>query len=220
MLTSQMKRQLKVQHVRELTPSTYVLRFDREGIDFRAGQHILLGIEGEVQAREYSIYSAENDDYFEVLIKEVEDGVVSKQLRKIKAGETVKFENPVGYFVIDSDDIKTKKFLFIASGTGIAPFRSFIRSYKGIDYKILHGVRYSTEAYDKVDYDEDRHILCTTADTKGDFKGRVTEYVKQNPVDPETECYLCGNCEMIHEVYDILLKQGVPSEKLHAEVYF
>ena len=220
MLTSQMTRKLKVQSIRNLTPSTYVMRFDREGTEFKAGQHILLGMEGEVQAREYSIYSGEHDDYFEVLIKEIEDGLVSKQLKKLKPGDTVKFENPVGYFTINEEDIKTKKFLFVASGTGIAPFRSFVKTYDKLDYKVLHGVRKFEEAYDRSDFDARRHILCTTKDDKGNFRGRVTEYIKQHPVDPDTECYLCGNCEMIHEVYDILVGQGFPSERLHAEVYF
>lgn len=212
---------LNVQAIRELTPSTYVLRFDRNRIPFRSGQHILLGKKDDIQAREYSIYSAEQDDYFEVLIKEVRDGMVSKQLRHVKPGESLNFENPVGYFVLQDEDIKKRQFLFIASGTGIAPFHSFVKSYPGLDYRLLHGVRYANEAYEKETYDKERLVLCTSRDTKGDYKGRVTDYLKANPIaDKDTLCYFCGNCEMIHEAYDILLNQGVPSENLFAEVYF
>lgn len=212
---------LKVINVRDLTPSTYVIRFERNGIPFRAGQHILLGKKNDLQAREYSIYSAEQDDFFEVLIKEVKEGLVSKQLKKSMPGDPLNFEKPVGYFILNEEDIKTKKFLFIASGTGIAPFHSFVRSYPDFDYQLLHGVRYSGEAYDRDHYKADRHTLCTSRDSQGDFRGRVTDYLKQNPIkDKDTLCYFCGNCEMIHEAYDILLKQGVPSENLFAEVYF
>lgn len=212
---------LRAISVRDLTPSTYVLRFERNGIPFRAGQHILLGIHGEIQAREYSIYSAEQDDFFEVLIKEVQDGMVSRQLRHVNEGDVLNFENPVGYFIIKDEDIASKKFLFIASGSGIAPFHSFVRTYPGLDYKILHGVRNVSEAYDRKDYDPARHVLCTSRDKKGDFHGRVTEWLKKNPIqERNTHCYLCGNCEMIHEAYDILLSQGIPSENLFAEVYF
>lgn len=212
---------LKVSGLRDLTDSTYVLRFERNGIPFRAGQHILLGMKDEIQAREYSIYSAEQDDYFEVLIREVKEGHVSKELRHTKHGEPLNFENPVGYFIINDEDLKKKKFLFIASGTGIAPLHSFVRSYPGLDYTVLHGVRYGHEAYDRQDYDAARHILCTSRDKNGDFHGRVTDYLHQNPIqDKDTLCYFCGNCEMIHEAYDILLKQGVKSENLFAEVYF
>ena len=212
---------LRVISVRELTPTTYVLRFDRNKIPFRAGQHILLGKKDDVQAREYSIYSSEQDEYFEVLIKEVKDGIVSKQLKRLKPGDPVNFENPVGYFILKDEDISNRKFLFIASGTGIAPFHSFVRSYPGLDYYLLHGIRYANEAYDKHHYDKNRLVLCTSRDEKGDFRGRVTDYLMTHSIaDTNTLCYFCGNCEMIHEAYDILLKQGVPSENLFAEVYF
>jgi ferredoxin/flavodoxin---NADP+ reductase len=214
-------RALNVRSIRELTPSAYVLRFDRNHIPFRAGQHILLGKKDDLQAREYSIYSAEQDDYFEVLIKEVKEGMVSKQLKGLHPGDPVNFENPVGYFILRNEDIKNRKFLFIASGTGIAPFHSFVRSYPGLEYKLLHGVRYAEESYDIRDYEKDRLILCTSRDAKGDFHGRVTDYLNARPVeDKNTLCYFCGNCEMIHEAYDIMLKQGIPSENLFAEVYF
>jgi ferredoxin--NADP+ reductase len=212
---------LKVTGIRDLTPSAYVIRFDRNQVPFRAGQHILLGKKDDIQAREYSIYSAEKEDYFDVLIKEVKEGMVSKQLRRVKPGEQLNFENPVGYFILKDEDIHTRKFLFIATGTGISPFHSFVKSHPGLDYQLLHGVRFASEAYDRQDYNNGRLILCTSRDRKGDFKGRVTDYLRKHPVeDKNTLCYFCGNVEMIHEAYDIMLKQGVPSQNLFAEVYF
>jgi ferredoxin--NADP+ reductase/benzoate/toluate 1,2-dioxygenase reductase subunit len=178
-------------------------------------------MKGDLQAREYSLYSGESDDFFEVLIKEVEKGMVSRQLKRLKPGEEVNFESPVGYFVIRDENVSSRKFLFIASGTGIAPFHSFVKTFPNLDYKLLHGVRHPGEAYDRQDYEPGRHILCTSGSAGGDFSGRVTGYLRENPVeDRDTLCYLCGNCEMIHEAYDILLKQGIPSENLFAEVYF
>jgi ferredoxin--NADP+ reductase/benzoate/toluate 1,2-dioxygenase reductase subunit len=215
-----MTKTLKILQIRELTESTYVMRFERNGVPFKAGQHVLLGTKDDIQAREYSIYSGEHDDFFEVLIKEVKEGIVSKKLRKLQPGDTVKFENPVGYFVLNEEKIKTTKYLFIASGTGIAPFHSFVQTFKDLDYKILHGVRFVNEAYESEHYGRDRLIICTSRDKKGDYHGRVTQYLKENKIDPDTQCYLCGNCEMIHEAYDILINQGVPSDNLHAEVYF
>lgn len=212
---------LKVHGTRDLTPTAYVIRFDRNNIPFRAGQHILLGKKDDIQAREYSVYSAEQDNFFEVLIREVKEGLVSRQLRKVKPGEPLNFENPVGYFILKDEDIHTRKFLFIASGTGIGPFHSFVRSYPGLDYKLLHGIRYGYEAFDKQDYERNRLVLCTSRDRKGDFHGRVTDYLRKHPVeDKNTLCFFCGNVEMIHEAYDIMLKQGVPSQNLFAEVYF
>jgi len=205
---------------RHLTESAYVLRMSRRGLQFRSGQHILLGEAGSIHNREYSVYSAEQDDFFEVLIKEVDDGLVSKQLKKLKAGSKLQLEGPLGFFTIEPELIGNAKFLFVATGSGIAPFHSFVKSYSSLDYQLLHGVRYATEAYDKETYSSERYVLCTSQDEGGGFRGRVTDYLKGNPVEPETHCYLCGNFEMIHEVFEILEKQGVPPQQVHAEVYF
>ncbi len=77
------------------------MRFDRNGMTFRAGQHITLGIPGNNQVREYSIYSTEQDTALEVLIKEVETELVSRQLRKLMPGELLEVDGPFGYFTVD-----------------------------------------------------------------------------------------------------------------------
>ncbi len=80
--TIAMRKIYRLHEIRDITEDTYVMRFDRNGMPFRAGQHITLGIPGNNQVREYSIYSTEHDNALEVLIKEVETGSVSKQLSK------------------------------------------------------------------------------------------------------------------------------------------
>ena len=145
---------------------------------------------------------------------------MSKKLKRLIPGETVEIEGPFGYFVLDGHKIATNDFLFIASGTGISPFHSFVASYPQLNYTLLHGVRTQNEGYEKDDYDINHHILCTSREDKGNFHGRVTDYIKKHPVDPLTLCYLCGNSEMVDDAYRILEKQGVPPAHLHAEIYF
>lgn len=210
----------QVLSLRMLTPTAYVLRVERKGLEFKAGQHLLLGRNGSIESREYSVYSTESDDFFEVLVKEVDDGLVSKQLKQLKAGDKVKLDGPLGFFTLERETIANGKFLFIATGTGISPFHSMVKSYPGLNYRLLHGVRYSNEAYDRQDYEPSRHILCTTGDQGGDFYGRVTDFLRKNPVLKDTHCFLCGNFNMIHEAFEILEQQGVPSSQVHAEVYF
>lgn len=211
---------LKVLEINELTLSSYILRLERKGIEFKAGQHISLGFGLSGATREYSIYSSESDNYIDVLIKEVEDGLVSKQLKISNIGDKVRYDGPVGYFTIKEDLIENNNFLFIASGTGIAPFHSFTKSYPTLNYTLLHGVRYSFEAYERSEYDANHFVLCSTRDDKGGYFGRVTEYLKDYPFDNKTQVYLCGNCDMIHDAYDILLSQGFSADNLHSEVYF
>lgn len=206
--------------IRHLTPSAYVLQMTRRGLAFKAGQHLLLGKAGSIQNREYSVYSGEKDDFFEVLIKEVDDGMVSKTLKKLQPGDQVQVEGPLGFFTIESQLMENANFLFVGTGSGIAPFHSFTRSYPQLNYTLLHGIRNGNEAYEREHYPNDREIICTSGDATGDFHGRVTEYIKQNPVAKDTHCFLCGNFNMIHEVFEILEKQGIPAEQVHAEVYF
>jgi ferredoxin--NADP+ reductase/benzoate/toluate 1,2-dioxygenase reductase subunit len=209
----------RLQELRTLTADTYVMRFDRSSMNFRAGQHITLGIPGNNQVREYSIYSTEQDPSIEVLIKEVDNGLVSKQLRKLIPGELLDVDGPFGYFTIDEKN-KNRKFLFVGTGTGIAPFRSITGSYPNLDYTILHGVRYGTDAYERHRYPKDRYVLCTSRDQLGHYHGRVTEYLKQKSLDSDTLVYLCGNCDMIYDVYDYLTSLGFPSGNIKTEVYF
>ena len=47
----------KIQQIRHLTNSTYVIRMDRGGMKFIAGQNLNLGIAGDTEKRDYSIYN-------------------------------------------------------------------------------------------------------------------------------------------------------------------
>ena len=209
----------RLQQIRFLTNETFVLRFDRNGMKFKAGQHITLGIPGNNEVREYSIYSTEQDSSLEVLIKEVDTGSVSKQLKKLIPGELLEVDGPFGYFTVNEKSMD-KKHLFIGTGTGISPFRSITGSYPDLNYKILHGVRYSGEAYERQHYGPDRYVLCTSRDETGDYPGRVISYLKQMLLDSDTLVYLCGNCDMIYDVYDYLTSQGFASSNIKTEVYF
>ena len=81
--------------ITDLTDSTYILQIDKKDMEFEAGQHILLGRENDPDQREYSIYSGSDDEYLEVLIKEVTDGKVSKHLKNLKPGDMLNVEGPL-----------------------------------------------------------------------------------------------------------------------------
>lgn len=209
-----------VHSIRHLSNTAYVLRFDRNNMDFLPGQHLSVGLANDPQAREYSIYSSINDDFLEILVKEVEDGIVSKRLKKVKAGQALRVTGPMGFFKLETDCIHKFPHLFIATGTGISPFHSFIKSYAGLNYQLIHGVRTANEAYEKENYEAKRYHLCTSRDNKGQFHGRTTDYLRKYQLHPDTRVYLCGNCDMIFEAYDILTDKGIPTENIHTEVYF
>lgn len=214
------QKKYTVESIRHLTQTTYIVRFSRNDLDFVAGQHLSVGLHNDVQAREYSIYSAEKDDFLEIIVKEVENGLVSKKLKKVKVGQELRVSGPMGFFKLNENKIKTHQHLFVATGTGISPFHSITQSYPELNYRLVHGVRFGNEAYERDHYQQGQFTLCTSRDKKGDFHGRTTSYLKTLDIDNNTLIYLCGNCDMIFEAYDILTNKGIPTENIYTEVYF
>jgi ferredoxin/flavodoxin---NADP+ reductase len=209
----------RVLAVRELSPGAYVLRFERNGVEFSPGQYLNVGIAGRTDVREYSVYSGAGEDALEILVKEVEGGLVSQKLRRCRPGDELAVEGPFGFFTISAEARRERSFLLIATGTGISPFHCFAASYPGLDYRVLHGVRTTAECYEHAAF-ANRVTTCVSRGEGGNLRGRVTDYLRSHPVDPAGLCYLCGNCDMIYESFDILRSQGVPSRQLFAEVYF
>lgn len=219
-IKSQSLKKHKVIEVRYLTDSAFVVRLERNGLSFQTGQFVMLSPGNTREQREYSVYSGEGDDYLEVLVREIDKGTISKLLKQVKPGETVDVDGSFGFFKFHPKMFPSEKFLFVASGTGISPFHSFVRTFPELDYHLVHGVRFAEEAYEHYDFEKQKITLCTTGDSKGDFAGRVTDYLASQKLNPETNCFLCGNSEMITEMFDILTAKGVPVSNIYSEVYF
>ena len=211
----------KILKIRDLSSSAYVLRLERKELNFKPGQCFNLGLKDSGINREYSIYSGTNDPYLEFLIKEVQGGTVSTALRKVNPGNEIDLHGPYGSFVSTQDKIKNTAFTFIATGTGIAPFHSFVKTYPDLDYRIINGIRTAEERYDYNDYDRKRLTTCITRDDYwSGFKGRVTDYIQKNYIDPTHIYFLCGNQGMIREGYDLLRLKGVSGDHIFTEAFF
>lgn len=210
--------QLKVINRRTLSDSAYVLCFERNETIFVPGQHIYVGLDDN-DNRPYSIYSGIQDNFLEILVKEVDNGNLSRKLKLIQIGEYLSIDQPHGSFTIDEDEKRAPLYL-IGTGTGISPYRSFVRSYPLLNYKIIHGIRNIHEAYDRHEYDENRYICCTTGEPKGDFRGRITAFLNSETINKQAYYFLCGNYEMIDEVFDLLTALGIDKMKIKTEGYF
>jgi len=213
-------RRHKIISVRNLTDLTFVIRLERNNLQFQTGQFVMLKNLNSPAKREYSVYSGEKDDYLEVLVREIERGKVSGRLKKLKTGAEIEVEGPFGFFKFNPEKFTSQRFLFVATGTGISPFHSFVRTFPELDYQLVHGVRYKEEAYEHTDFHVEKVSLCLSGAAGGDFYGRVTDYLFTQKIDRETNCFLCGNSEMIYEVFDILTGKGIPVGNIYSEVYF
>ncbi len=211
----------KILGIRNLTESTYVLSLEKGDFEFKAGQYLVLNVPGKYKAREYSIYSAEDSLTVDLLIKEVDNGEVSRELKYLKIGTKVEITGPFGFFVLrDIQPVENKHYTFIATGTGISPFHSIIQSNTNLDYEVVHGVRHGYEAYDSADYLEDNYHLCTSREHGENFYGRVTQYLRDNGIRKDSIFYICGNSHMVNEVTELLEQNGIQPENIRTEVFF
>lgn len=204
-----------------LTDDAFILKLERNGFQFIPGQNVSIGPHMSYHlGRDYTFYSGINDEHLEFLIREVKNGKITPFLKNQKKGDKVDIVGPYGDFVIDAANYNNQKYLFIASGVGIGPFHSFIKSYSGLNYAIIHGVREVADLIIAKDFNKDRYVSCVSGEMTGNFNGRVTSYLKDYNIDPETNCYICGNPYMLREVYKLLVKKGLNEGQIYMEAYY
>lgn len=209
-----------VQNVRHLTQESFVIRIDRHSFVAQAGQHVTLGPRQFAINREFSVYSAPDKPYIEFLIKARAGSETALALQQAQPGDEVDLAGPYGEFQIPALKERSHRYLFVATGVGIAPFHCFVAHYPELDYTVVHGIPRLEDRYDLTDYERSRYIACVSQEEGGDFQGRVTDYLRANPVEPDRLCYVCGRSNMVANVYDLLREQGVPSDNLLTETFF
>ena len=202
-----------------LSESTFRLRTERPNVPIKAGQCFSVGTKELSINREYSMYSAADDDFIDFLIREVEDGIVTPALGRCKPGDLVEIGGPYGEFCLPIQAIAEDSFVFIASGTGVAPFHSFIKSFPWLDYQLYHGIRHEDERYESGDYEPSRYITAISKPVNGTGE-RITSVLSREQMNPESHYYLCGNRQMITDTVQILRERGVPGGRILMETFF
>lgn len=220
-----------------LTPTVFEVTFDTDKpLEFKAGQFISIvipgaGPHGRDLRRAYSIASAPEKRPVELCIKLVEDGPGTNFLYKLNPGDTFRGFAPYGDFTYEPK--AGRHALFIATGTGIAPFRGMLLSkhYDGekpASATCLLGVRTEDELLyvDEMTRLKGLQWVPAVSQPKGEFhgfKGRVTDWMRARDASfpwKESEYYLCGNGAMITEIKALLAEKGVEKDAIHQEKYY
>ncbi len=220
-----------------LTPTVFELSFEPNApLPFAGGQFVSViipgaGPKGRDLRRAYSIASPPESPILELCVKLVEDGPGTQYLAKLRPGDTFRVVAPYGDFVYENKP--GRGICFVATGTGIAPFRSIalsqeFNSQRPAQIHCLLGVR--TE--DELLYHEAfgnlpgmTFIPAISQPVGGwpGFRGRVTDYLRSLGSDfnwLETEFYLCGHGGMIQELKTFLTEKGVDKDSIHQEIYY
>ncbi|MDF6710468.1 FAD-binding oxidoreductase, partial [Escherichia coli] len=90
---------------------------------FLPGQYVNIGVPGSGQRRSYSFSSAPGETKISFLIKKIPGGVMSTWLEAAKPGDKLDLQGPLGSFYLR--DVQ-RPLLFLAGGTGLAPFLSML----------------------------------------------------------------------------------------------
>ena len=207
-------------HNRRLSDNTYCLRTERPDVKIRAGQCFSVGTRDLGINREYSMYSAAEDDFIDFLVREVPDGIISPRLAGCKPGDLVEIGGPYGDFCLNESTVVADSYVFIATGTGIAPFHSFVQTYPALKYQIFHGIRRENEKYDEDHYKVGSYIPSISQPEGGLVGERLTSRLQSTELDTQSLYYLCGNRMMITDAIFILRGKGIPGSSIFTETFF
>ena len=215
----------------QLTKTVWLVNFRMQNppeIRFLPGQTISLHV-GEGLNRSMSIASAPDDGTHILMCHDVSPGGPGSQWTlNHTVGDVATFMAPLGIFILDKTSNRKK--VLVATGTGIAPFRSMLLDGITQPVTLYWGLRHEKDVYWNQEFEEFAHkhpnFIFKLTLSKPDehwigLKGRVTDHVLQEENDvTESEFYLCGNKEMVIDMEMKLLTKGIPKKQVYKELYF
>jgi len=206
-------------HRQWVTDTVVELRFPRPAkFDFVPGQRIRLY--HDALERDYSLASAPEDPELRLVVRVFPRGRVSTYLSTVEVGKPISFYGPMGYFVYGASQ---RTPVFVATGTGVAPFLSMCRA--GVrGFICLHGAKNRAGLLYAAELEEQaaRYVPCLSGGADpggGDFAGRVTAYLEGSLVTSTYDFYLCGHQEMVHDAFAII-DERFEQAHVYSEVFY
>ncbi len=205
------------------------------GLRFKAGQYVDLVISGDGEmtpgVRAYSIFSPpEESQQLTIVANHVPGGKGTGYLFSLHEGTQVTMRGPRGHFVVDERGVRD--YLFVATGTGIAPLHSMVRHLLALGtprhITMYWGLRSPADLYYQTElteymsrYPNFRAITTLSQPEPGwtGASGRVTQLIEAQiaRVD-QLDVYVCGSQAMIQDVKNVLRTKGLCP--VHTEKFY
>ncbi|OGK31258.1 hypothetical protein A3F29_02550 [Candidatus Roizmanbacteria bacterium RIFCSPHIGHO2_12_FULL_33_9] len=228
---------------KKLSPDVYEFSFlckEPVYIDFLPGQYLIIIFEkeGKTIRKYYSISSSKkNKSKLEFIVKILDQGLGSKYLMGLNEGDDVLLQGPAGLFYLRQDNNLK---IFVATGTGIAPIISMIKSHLGevnCKIKLIWGLRSNTDIYyldflqDMAQkYDNFSFEIYLSGEEQVDntmsniFRGRVNIGIDklledQNIDKSNLEFYISGDKNIVDSIREYLLTKGISAEDIKLEKF-
>ena len=216
---------------RELAPDVRHFEFEvpeAAALAYAPGQFVSMSraIEGKHITRAYSIASAPDGNRFALCLNLVADGRFSPFLFSLEPGGAVDMKGPLGTFTLRESG---RDALFVATGTGIAPFRSMLERPMPRRCKLIFGTRYEGTILYRADFERwaaersDFDFQVTLSRPPEGWTGR-SGHVQSHVLEAvgarrDFDVYVCGMKAMVDDVRAKLKELGFDRKQIIAEKY-
>ena len=180
---------------------------------WEAGQYALVRV-APFEWRPYSLASAPGRTV-RLLVDVRTKGMGASWASTTAPGDDVDLELPYGHWLITPDRSTTDaeaphRRIFIATGTGIAPFlAAFEAGRRDKDRLIVGCSRTEDDLTGRVGTPLPRLIRCISCEAApGAFHGRITDYLNAEGIDPEATYYVCGSTRIVRDISRIIQAGG------------
>ncbi|MEN9611263.1 MAG: hypothetical protein RLZZ628_2077 [Bacteroidota bacterium] len=238
---------LKIKEIRSETTDCVSIRLDippnlKTIFQFKAGQYLTFRtrLDGQEVRRSYSICSSPLEDEVRVAVKKVPFGQFSTFANEdLKAGDWMDTMPPAGKFTAQLAEKKGANYLAIATGSGITPILSILKTVLKAEPNSHFTLIYGNQRRSSIIFKEAieglknkymsrfsvYHILSQEVTDAKFLSGRIDAtklayfFKHLIPVETVDHFYICGQEAMTQMVKTQLTQLGISSQKVHFELF-
>jgi benzoate/toluate 1,2-dioxygenase reductase subunit len=201
-----------------------------EGLAFLPGQYVNLLVPGTDQRRSYSFSSTPGAATLSFLVRDIPQGLMSTWLREAATPEAaMDFTGPAGSFYLRAVE---RPLLFLAGGTGLAPFLSMLGTLAANGstqpVHLVFGVTNDADLVEVARLQAFADVLpgfsfttCVAAETSTHpHKGYVTAHIQPEHLNGgDVDIYLCGPPPMVDAVRGWLSDNSITPAHFYTEKF-
>jgi len=211
-----------------------------DGLFFEPGQYAIVTIPSSPAPlkRLYSFAGSNKDkSVFELLVKIIPGGISSTFLASLSVGSSITVTGPAGLFTQKKTE---KRKVYMVTGTGFAPLRSFLQSTQvsALNSVLYWGVKDLSETYlfdellalKKASPGFSFYYCLSRQPSLDTIPADLLHYFRSGHIDAvwatlepligsSGEYYLCGSRTVVESLRTTLLARGVAKENLLFEKY-
>ena len=227
----------KVIEQRRWTEQLLSLKVEAAPIVFEAGQFtkLALAVDGAMLARAYSFVNTPRERHYEFYYNIVSDGPLTVRLARLQAGDAIWLAPRAAGFLVLSEVPDAENLWLLATGTGIAPFLSILKSdtawrrYPRV--VLVEAVRHASElAYrEEVERLKREHegrfgavTFVSREQSPGALAGRIPQAILDGRLEAAagvalsaagSQVMICGNPDMVTDSVAALAQRGMKKHR-------